>query len=178
MGSGESASSTGCIPGHGEAEPDAKVLVIESPFDDLAASTMDLLFDGDFPGWAVEHAEILETSLLQRLRPDLVRNEGIQDGGVERRVSYDVLPLQALALPGERRVDFQSAPVREVRSGLGRDRPASGQLGSARTPRPLGPDRPRPSQATSLATAQAEWIGPPPVSCTNRTVPIANRAHW
>lgn len=77
------------------AAPDVKMLVIEAPFDDLAPSTMDLLFDGDFPGWAVEHAGILETSLLQHLRPDLVRNDEIQDGDVERRVSYDVLPLQA-----------------------------------------------------------------------------------
>ena len=76
------------------ADPDVKLVVIESPFDELSASTMELLFEGDFPGWAVEHAGILETSLLQHLRPDLVREDLICDGGVDRRVTYDVLPLQ------------------------------------------------------------------------------------
>lgn len=72
----------------------AKILVIESPFDELSQETMDLLFEGDFPGWGIEHAGILETSLLQYLRPELVREEKIEDGEAPRRVSYDVLPLQ------------------------------------------------------------------------------------
>lgn len=72
----------------------AKILVIESPFDELSPKTMDLLFEGDFPGWAIEHAGILETSLLQYLHPELVREEKIEDGEAPRRVSYDVLPLQ------------------------------------------------------------------------------------
>jgi creatinine amidohydrolase len=73
---------------------DSKILVIESPFDELSQKTMDILFEGDFPGWAIEHAGILETSLLQYLHPDLVREEKIEDGQAPRRVSYDVLPLQ------------------------------------------------------------------------------------
>ncbi len=125
-----------------EAALDAKMLVIESPFDDLAATTMDLLFDGDFPGWAVEHAGILETSLLQHLRPDLVRNDEIQDGGVERRVSYDLLPLQA---------DLTSRSGVLWKATLGSPEkgqqvweeivPAPGQLGSTRAPHSLGQTR-------------------------------------
>lgn len=52
----------------------------------------DHLFGEDFPGWAVEHASIWETSAMLAAFPELVREELIADGQPPQPFDYDVLP--------------------------------------------------------------------------------------
>jgi creatinine amidohydrolase len=70
----------------------ARILVAELPFKDLSPETMDLLFPEGFPGWDVEHASILETSLMLHLRPELVLFDRAVDDAAKRHPWYDVVP--------------------------------------------------------------------------------------
>lgn len=71
--------------------PDVKLVVMEEPFDSLSDEAMSKLFPNGFPGWPLEHAGVLETSLMQYLRPSLV---GEHDTRGDRLVTrpYDILP--------------------------------------------------------------------------------------
>jgi creatinine amidohydrolase len=71
----------------------ARVLVAELAFRDLSPETMELLFPEGFPGWDVEHASILETSLMLHLRPELVLFDRAVDDAAKRHPWYDVLPV-------------------------------------------------------------------------------------
>jgi creatinine amidohydrolase len=71
--------------------PDAKLVVMEEPFDSLSDATMDKLFPNGFPGWPLEHAGMLETSLLLFLRPSVV-GESPRSGDRLVTRPYDVLP--------------------------------------------------------------------------------------
>jgi creatinine amidohydrolase len=70
----------------------ARILVAELAFEDLSPETMELLFPEGFPGWDVEHASILETSLMLHLRPELVLFDRAVDDAARRHPWYDVLP--------------------------------------------------------------------------------------
>jgi creatinine amidohydrolase len=72
---------------------DALVMVVEQPFSQLSEETMAVLFPGGFPGWDVEHASILETSLMLHLRPDLVLFDRAVDDAAARHPFYDVVPI-------------------------------------------------------------------------------------
>ncbi|MBQ8589060.1 MAG: creatininase [Firmicutes bacterium] len=58
--------------------PDAKV-VIANWWELVKETTLDILFDGAFPGWEVEHASLTETSLMMYYRPELVHSDRIPD---------------------------------------------------------------------------------------------------
>jgi creatinine amidohydrolase len=75
---------------------DVKVVVMEEPFDSLSDSTMTALFPGGFPGWPLEHAGVLETSLMLFLRPELVGEHDRAGDRLDAR-PYDVLPEAAPA---------------------------------------------------------------------------------
>jgi creatinine amidohydrolase len=75
-----------------ERHPDIRVLVLESPMPPLSADELDALFPGGFPGWDVEHASIMETSMMMALRPDLVLEDRIVDDEAARHPSWDVVP--------------------------------------------------------------------------------------
>jgi creatinine amidohydrolase len=47
-------------------------IVILNWWELLAPERLDVIFDGEFPGWAAEHAGIAETSLMMHLHPDRV----------------------------------------------------------------------------------------------------------
>lgn len=57
------------------------------------------LFGEDFPGWAVEHASIWETSAMQAAFPELVRADQIADGRPPQPFDYDVLPAPRNGAP-------------------------------------------------------------------------------
>ncbi len=78
---------------------DSRVMVCELPFSDLSRTTMDLLFPGGFPGWDVEHASIMETSLMQHLRPELVLFDRAVDDEAERHPWWDVVPTPDAFVP-------------------------------------------------------------------------------
>ena len=69
-----------------------RVMVVEAAFSELSEQVMKTLFGDEFPGWDVEHAAVLETSLMLHLRPDLVRFERAVDDAAKRHPSYDVVP--------------------------------------------------------------------------------------
>ena len=71
----------------------ARILVAELAFSDLSSGTMELLFPEGFPGWDVEHASILETSLMLHLQPELVLFDRAVDDEAKRHPWYDVLPI-------------------------------------------------------------------------------------
>jgi creatinine amidohydrolase len=85
--------------GLGEA---VKIVKIDNPNGLGVAAMPGLeaeLFGDDFPGWAVEHAAIWETSAMLATRPDLVHPDRIVDGEPPAPFDYDVLPVPADAAP-------------------------------------------------------------------------------
>lgn len=78
---------------------DLKIMIVEAAFSELSEPVMETLFGGEFPGWDVEHAAVLETSLMQHLRPDLVLFERAVDDEAVRHPPYDVVPPPADFIP-------------------------------------------------------------------------------
>lgn len=73
------------------APPDLRILKILW-VDPIPLDTLDLAWPDGFPGWALEHAAHLETSMMLALRPDLVRREEIRPDGIAGLPPYDVYP--------------------------------------------------------------------------------------
>lgn len=74
--------------------PDVKIAVIESAFDHFSKETMDILFAEDsFPGWAREHASIVETSLMLFKKPEWVLMDRAVNDQSEEYPNYDILPI-------------------------------------------------------------------------------------
>jgi creatinine amidohydrolase len=59
----------------------------------------EFLFGVDFPGWAVEHASIWETSAMMAACPNLVDNDQIADGRPPQPFDYDVFPVPVDGAP-------------------------------------------------------------------------------
>src|SRR6266540_3156422 len=60
-------------------------------WDQVGPADVRRIFGDDFPGWEADHASTTET-MLEYLRPDLVRADRKADGGATRVISYDVFP--------------------------------------------------------------------------------------
>jgi creatinine amidohydrolase len=82
-----------CLAFRGHEDADVRIMVVEQPFAPLSQTVIDTLFPDGFPGWEVEHAAVLETSLMLSLHPELVRLERAVDDGAKRRASYEMLPV-------------------------------------------------------------------------------------
>ncbi|MDA8068379.1 MAG: creatininase [Actinomycetota bacterium] len=76
-----------------------RIMVVEAAFSELSEPVMQTLFGDEFPGWDVEHAAVLETSLMQHLRPDLVLIDRAVDDEARRHPPYDVVPPPAEFIP-------------------------------------------------------------------------------
>ena len=70
-----------------------------SYWDFVERATLDRLFPDGFPGTELEHASLLETSLMLALRPELVEMGLVPDDGPARFPPYDVHPLPAGFVP-------------------------------------------------------------------------------
>lgn len=82
--------------------PGLKVVKIDNPNGLGVAADPGLqaeMFGEDFPGWAVEHAAIWETSGMLAAFPEKVRMDQIMDGQPPQPFDYDVLPVPARAAP-------------------------------------------------------------------------------
>ncbi len=82
---------------------DVKIIKIDNPNGIGVATEPGLekdLFGEDFPGWAVEHASIWETSAMMAALPDLVRKGLVIDGTPPQPFDYDVLPAPLHGAPG------------------------------------------------------------------------------
>ncbi|MGQ7792025.1 creatininase [Faunimonas sp. B44] len=62
-------------------------------WDFVRRATLDRLFPEGFPGTELEHASLLETSLMLLLRPDLVDMAKAPDDGPARFPTYDIHPV-------------------------------------------------------------------------------------
>ncbi len=82
-----------------ELAPDVRILLIEEPWPAFSEAELAELFPGGFPGWDVEHASIMETSLMLALHPDLVHTDRIVDDEAERHPSWDVVPAPSEFVP-------------------------------------------------------------------------------
>jgi creatinine amidohydrolase len=83
-----------------ETSPNApKIMVMELSFSELSEKTMDLLFQGEFPGWGTEHAAILETSLMLHLHEELVQFDKAVNDHAEEIPWYDILPIPQKLVP-------------------------------------------------------------------------------
>lgn len=71
----------------------AKVMVI-SYWDFVTENTIAKLYPDGFPGWAVEHGGVLETSLMLTLYPQFVHIERAVDHPPASFPPYDVYPVR------------------------------------------------------------------------------------
>lgn len=71
---------------------DMQVLRLEY-WDFVKRSTLERLFPEGFPGTELEHASLLETSLMLLLRPDLVAMEKVPSDGPATFPNYDMRPV-------------------------------------------------------------------------------------
>jgi creatinine amidohydrolase len=71
----------------------ARIVVHEDPGGPPSPALMELLFEGDFPGWDAEHAAIVETSLMLHLHPEMVLFDRAVDDRSPRHPGYDVVPV-------------------------------------------------------------------------------------
>ena len=62
-------------------------------WDFVRRSTLDRLFPEGFPGTELEHASLLESSLMLLLRPDLVVMDKVPSDGPAKFPTYDKRPL-------------------------------------------------------------------------------------
>jgi creatinine amidohydrolase len=82
-----------------ERDDRLRILLLESPFPEFSPEELDSLFPGGFPGWDVEHASIMETSMMLALRPDLVHMDRVVDDEAERHPTWDVIPAPPAFVP-------------------------------------------------------------------------------
>ena len=65
----------------------------------IDAATEHALFEGEAFDWGLEHAAVMETSVMLHLRPDLVRVDAIPDHPAARFPRYDVYPFDLAPIP-------------------------------------------------------------------------------
>src|SRR4029077_2085925 len=78
---------------------EVRFLIIEAPFGELDGTQIKKVFPKGFPGWDVEHASIIETSLMYVVRPELVRRDKIADDQAARHPAWDVVPAPSEFIP-------------------------------------------------------------------------------
>jgi creatinine amidohydrolase len=76
-----------------QRRPEVKIVVIEDVNPEYTPERRETLWPDAFPGLALEHAAVIETSLWLHHQPDLVRVERIAADQPERVVNHDVLPI-------------------------------------------------------------------------------------
>lgn len=68
-------------------------------WEQVRPEDMGRIFGDGFPGWEAEHAGVAETSLMEELRPELVRTELKGAGGTPRMAAYDIFPTPEDVIP-------------------------------------------------------------------------------
>jgi creatinine amidohydrolase len=80
--------------------PGAALEVVRLEYwDFLTESTLAAVFPQGFPGFALEHAAVIETSLMLHFHPALVRTDLIPDDGPADFPPYDVYPSRRHWVP-------------------------------------------------------------------------------
>ncbi|RTM01091.1 creatininase [Ancylobacter aquaticus] len=68
-------------------------------WDFINKATEAVLFPDGFPSWELEHAAVMETSIMLHVRPDLVRQDSIPDDPAAVFPPYDVYPFDTRPIP-------------------------------------------------------------------------------
>lgn len=68
-------------------------------WDMIRKETLDRVFPNGYPGIELEHASVLETSMMLALRPDLVKLDEALNDGPAAFLPYDRYPRQAEEVP-------------------------------------------------------------------------------
>lgn len=76
-----------------EQNPELKIVVIEDVFPEFTAERRRLIWPGNFPGLALEHAAVIETSLWMHFDPSAVRDDRMAPDAPQRVVNHDVVPI-------------------------------------------------------------------------------------
>jgi creatinine amidohydrolase len=76
-----------------ERLPEAKIVVVEDAMPPFSEAESAYFWPDGFPGLALEHAAVIETSLWMYLDPAAVRTDRMGPDGPRRHPPYDVLPI-------------------------------------------------------------------------------------
>jgi creatinine amidohydrolase len=76
-----------------EQNPDLKIVVIEDVFPEFTEERRRIIWPDEFPGLALEHAAVIETSLWMHFDPAAVRADRMAPDSPERVVNHDVVPI-------------------------------------------------------------------------------------
>jgi creatinine amidohydrolase len=76
-----------------ERHPDVKIVVLEDALPSLTPEEQAELWPEGFPGLALEHAAVIETSLWLYLEPSAVHLDRMVADAPDRHPPYDVLPI-------------------------------------------------------------------------------------
>ncbi|SNB71266.1 creatinine amidohydrolase [Arboricoccus pini] len=68
-------------------------------WDFISKTTEELLFPDGSPSWELEHAAVMETSLMLHIRPDLVRRELIPNDPPAKFPPFDIYPFDTRPIP-------------------------------------------------------------------------------
>jgi creatinine amidohydrolase len=71
---------------------DLKVMKVRY-FEFISEATLAKVFSDGFPGWPLEHAGVMTTSVLLHLRPDLIHMDRVPDQKPVIYPPYDVFPV-------------------------------------------------------------------------------------
>ncbi|KAB7706678.1 creatininase [Bacillus aerolatus] len=75
-------------------------ILLSNWWDNLSEEVIPQVFDEvKFPGWALEHAAIAETSMMMHFAPELVREELIVDEGIDNPPTYQSFPPSPSLIP-------------------------------------------------------------------------------
>ena len=116
-------------------------------WDFVKRATLDKLFPGGFPGTELEHASLLETSLMLLLRPDLVAMDKVPSDGPAKFPTYDKRPVPEGFVPASG-VLAVAAGVERREGGLADGRPC--RADRRRDPQGVCPVNDTPTGARSL----------------------------
>lgn len=80
--------------------PEGTKIIMMSWWDLISKETIDKVFNEiQFPGWALEHAAITETSLILKFAPELVHMDRLIDEKIEEVPLYQVYPIPKDLVP-------------------------------------------------------------------------------
>jgi creatinine amidohydrolase len=82
-----------------DEHPHGHKAILINWWEQLVPADVKRIFGDNFPGWEAEHAGVAETSLMEELRPDLVRADAKGQGGVARLTTYDIFPPPPDVIP-------------------------------------------------------------------------------
>ena len=75
-------------------------ILLTNWWDPMSPDIIDKVFDEDpFPGWALEHAAVTETSLMMYFAPELVREDQILDTENATPGTYFKYPIEKGLVP-------------------------------------------------------------------------------